>query len=67
MSPKDTPFVCITRTGKKYHIYDCEFLRRYNVKDKFAIYLDKAQRDYGPCGFVIRGDELCFGKLEEVS
>ena len=44
------PIVYITRTGKKYHTYDCEFLERYNVKDKFAIVLDKAEEDYGPCG-----------------
>ena len=48
--PPPEPVVYITRTGKKYHTYDCEFLERYGVKDKFAIYLDKAQEDYGPCG-----------------
>ena len=44
------PVVYITRTGKKYHTYDCEFLEKYGVKDKFAIYLDEAQKDYDPCG-----------------
>ena len=44
------PIVYITRTGKKYHTYDCEFLQKYKVKDKFAIYLDKAEENYGPCG-----------------
>lgn len=49
--PKDVePIVYITRTGKKYHTYDCEFLEEYNVKDKFAIYLDEAEENYGPCG-----------------
>ena len=48
--PPPEPVVYITRTGKKYHTYDCEFLERYNVKDKFAIVLDKAEEDYGPCG-----------------
>ena len=43
------PIVYITRTGRKYHAYDCEFLEKY-AKSKFAIYLDKAQEDYGPCG-----------------
>ena len=44
------PIVYITRTGKKYHTYDCEFLQKHNVKDKFAIYLDQALEDYGACG-----------------
>ena len=48
--PPPEPVVYITRTGKKYHTNDCEFLERYNVKDKFAIVLDKAEKDYGPCG-----------------
>ena len=43
------PIVYITRTGKKYHTYDCEFLEKY-AKGKFAIHLDQAQEDYGPCG-----------------
>ena len=43
------PIVYITRTGKKYHTYDCEFLEKY-AKAKFAMYLDKALEDYGPCG-----------------
>ena len=44
------PIVYITRTGKKYHTYDCEFLREHNVENKFAIYLDEATKNYGPCG-----------------
>ena len=44
------PVVYITRTRKKYHTNDYDFLEKYNVKDKFAIYLDKAQEDYGACG-----------------
>ena len=48
--PPPEPVVYITRTGKKYHTYDCEFLKEHEIKDKFAIYLDKAQEDYGPCG-----------------
>ena len=47
--PPPEPIVYITRTGKKYHTYDCEFLEKY-AKGKFAMYLDKAQKDYGPCG-----------------
>ena len=48
--PPPEPVVYITRTGKKYHTYDCEFLRQYNIKDKFAILLDKAETDYDSCG-----------------
>ena len=44
------PIVYITRTGKKYHTLDCEFLEKHNVTNKFAIYLDEAKDDYGPCG-----------------
>ena len=44
------PIVYITRTGKKYHTYDCEFLRKHNIENKFAIYLDEAEENYGPCG-----------------
>ena len=47
--PMPEPIVYITRTGKKYHTYDCEFLEKY-AKGKFAIYLDEAQEDYDPCG-----------------
>ena len=43
------PIVYITRTGKKYHTYDCSFLEQY-AKGKFAILLDKAKKDYAPCG-----------------
>ena len=43
------PIVYITRTGKKYHTYDCSFLERY-ADGKFAILLDKAEKDYDPCG-----------------
>ena len=32
--------VYITRTGRKYHTYACEFLREHNVKNKVAIYFD---------------------------
>ena len=42
--------VFITRTGRKYHTYDCAFLEKYKIKDKFAILLDKAEKDYDPCG-----------------
>ena len=48
--PPPESVVYITRTGKKYHTYDCEFLERYNIKNKFAILLDKAEKDYDPCG-----------------
>ena len=48
--PPPEPVVYITRTGKKYHTYDCEFLWKYNVKDKFAIVLNDAEKDYDPCG-----------------
>ena len=41
--------VYITRTGKKYHTDDCEFLEEY-ATSKIPIYLDEAQEDYGPCG-----------------
>lgn len=35
----------------KYNLtYDCEFLRKYNVKQKFTMYLGEAAEDYGPCG-----------------
>ena len=47
--PPPEPIVYITRTGKKYHTYDCDFLERY-AKGKFAIYLDKTKKDYDPCG-----------------
>ena len=42
--------VFITRTGRKYHTYACDFLKQYNIKDKFAILQDKAEKDYEPCG-----------------
>ena len=48
--PPPEPVVYITRTGKKYHTYDCAFLQKYNVKDKFAIVLNDAEKDYDPCG-----------------
>ena len=48
--PPPEPVVYITRTGKKYHTYDCNFLRKYNIEDKFAILQDKAEKDYEPCG-----------------
>ena len=44
------PIVYITRTGRKYHTYNCEFLQEYNVENKFAIYLDEAEKNYDPCG-----------------
>ena len=47
--PSPEPIVYITRTGKKYHTYDCSFLEQY-AQGKFAIYLDKAKKDYAPCG-----------------
>ena len=47
--PLPEPVVYITRTGKKYHTYDCEFLERY-AKGKFAIVLNDAEKNYAPCG-----------------
>ena len=47
--PPPEPIVYITRTGEKYHTYDCDFLRKYAI-EKFAILLDKAEKDYAPCG-----------------
>ena len=41
------PIVYITRTGKKYHTLDCEFLEKHNFTNKYAIYLDEAKDDYG--------------------
>lgn len=46
--PPPEPVVYITRTGEKYHTYDCEVLRKY-ATEKFAILLDKAEKDYDPC------------------
>ena len=43
------PIVYITRTGKKYHTYTCEFLVERGV-EKFAIYFDEAEKNYDPCG-----------------
>ena len=42
--------VFITRTGRKYHTYDCSFLKERGVTEKFAISLNKAKKDYNPCG-----------------
>ena len=42
------PIVYITRTGEKYHTYDCEFLKQY-AEGKFAIYFDEAEKNYDPC------------------
>ena len=47
--PPPEPVVYITRTGVKYHTYDCGFLKQY-AKQKFAILLDTAEKDYDPCG-----------------
>lgn len=47
--PPPEPVVYITRTGVKYHTYDCGFLKQY-AKEKFAILLDTAEKDYEPCG-----------------
>ena len=47
--PPPEPIVYITRTGVKYHTYDCAFLEKY-AKGKFPILLDKAEKDYDPCG-----------------
>ena len=47
--PPPESVVYITRTGVKYHTYNCDFLSRY-AKGKFAILLDKAKKDYDPCG-----------------
>ena len=41
--------VYITRTGRKYHTYNCNFLEQY-ADGKFAIYLDEAKKNYDPCG-----------------
>ena len=46
--PPPEPVVYITRTGEKYHTHDCDFLRKY-ATEKFAILLDKAEKDYDPC------------------
>ena len=43
------PIVYLTETGKKYHTYNCEFLEDNKVEKKFAIYLDKAEKNYDPC------------------
>ena len=43
------PIVYITRTGKKYHTYTCEFLVERGV-EKFSIYLNEAEKNYAPCG-----------------
>ncbi len=42
------PIVYITETGRKYHTYNCDFLKQ-NAHGKFAIYLDEAERNYDPC------------------
>ena len=42
------PIVYITETGRKYHTYNCNFLKQY-ADGKFAIYLDEAEKDYDPC------------------
>ena len=42
------PIVYITETGKKYHTYNCDFLKQY-AEGKFAIYLDEAEKNYAPC------------------
>ena len=47
--PPPEPVVYITRTGKKYHTYDCRFLKQY-AEGKFAILLGTAKKDYEPCG-----------------
>ena len=47
--PSPEPVVYITRRGEKYHTHDCDFLRKY-ATEKFAILLDKAKKDYDPCG-----------------
>ena len=44
------PIVYLTETGRKYHTYNCEFLQDNNVENKFAIYLDEAEKNYDPCG-----------------
>ncbi|MCY3551275.1 MAG: type I restriction enzyme HsdR N-terminal domain-containing protein [Candidatus Poribacteria bacterium] len=43
------PIVYITKTGRKYHTYNCNFLEHYADR-KFAIYLDEAEKNYDPCG-----------------
>ena len=45
--PPPEPIVYITRTGVKYHTNDCNFLKQY-AKEKFAILLDTAEKDYDP-------------------
>ena len=54
------PIVYITRTGSKYHTYTCEFLEEHNIKNKFAIYLDEAEKNYEPCG-------ICYAARTEKS
>ena len=44
------PIVYITQTGRKYHTYTCKFLQEHNIENKFAIYLDGAEKNYNPCG-----------------
>ena len=56
--PPPEPIVYITRTGKKYHTFDCGFLRKYNIEDKFAILLDKAEKDYDACGICDPGEGI---------
>lgn len=48
------PIVYITKTGTKYHTHNCKFVEDNAVRDnfgiyKYAIYLDKAEKDYDPC------------------
>ena len=42
------PIVYITETGRKYHTYNCNFLKEY-ADGKFAIYLGEAEKNYDPC------------------
>ena len=46
----DLSIVYTTRTGKKYHTFDCMFLKEHNITEKFAILLRLAKHDYEPCG-----------------
>ena len=54
------PIVYITRTGKKYHTYNCEVLEEPHVKYKLAMYFDEAEKNYDPCG-------ICYSYRTETS
>ena len=47
--------VFIMQTGRKYHTYDCSFLKEHGITEKFAILLNKVKKDYDPCGICSPG------------